>query len=118
MSFILSTLTASQDYTFYKENHGNAFNLAVKTIHVNGGANVADKHFVTKDGVMTELSKEDIELLKTHSVFQMHVKNGFVKIIENEKQEEKVKADMEKADAAAPLTPEKYKSKNKKVKVG
>ena len=118
MAYILSTLTSAQDYTFYNPNHGNAFNQPIKTIHINGGSNVADKHFITPQGVMTEISDEDLEQLRTHEMFQLHVKNGFIKILEKEKDKEKTKEDMNGADLSAPLTPETYKKKGKKAKVG
>lgn len=116
MAFILSTLTSAQDYTFYNPDHGNAFNQPIKTIHINGGSNVADKHFITAQGVLTQISDEDLKLLETHEVFKKHVENGFVKVIKNEKAKEEAKADMEQADNSAPLTPESYKKKGKKVK--
>lgn len=124
MRYILSTLTSAQDYTFY-DVHNNAFNRAEKIIHINGGANVADKHFITKDGIMTEISDSDLELLQTHPVFKMHMQKGFIKILKNEKEENKAKQDMQIADGSAPLTPESYKDdedsgtkKSRKVKVG
>ena len=83
MKYVISKLTGAQDYNFYVPGTGEGVNLVSCTIHVNGGANVADKHFITPDGVITELTDEQAERLKTHPVFSLHEKNGFVKIRQN-----------------------------------
>lgn len=113
MSYVLSTLTAAQDYSFYTKSIDGVQRVE-KVIHINGGANVANKHFVTKDGVMTELTDEDVGLLESHPVFKLHKENGYVKIFKSEKDESRVLLDMEKADASAPLTPATYEKKGKR----
>lgn len=114
MTIVLSTLTSAQDYTFYQKGGEDGVNQPVRTIHLNGGANLADQHFVTKDGVVTDLSDADIEMLKTHPVFQLHVNNGFVRILNTPTEETKAKTDMEAEDKSAPLTPAKYEKRGKK----
>lgn len=116
MSYVLSTLTAGQDYSFYKKSNPDGLQQVERVIHIDGGANVANKHFVTKDGVMTELSDEDIGLLETHPVFKLHKQNGFVKIFRNERDESRVLLDMEKEDASAPLTPSNCDKESKRRK--
>lgn len=118
MPYILSTLTAGQDYTFYvKQDINEGINRVSKVITINGGANVADKHFLTKDGILTEISDDNLELLQTHPVFQTHLKNGFVKIMKSnsEKDVRKGKKDMSPKDNGAPLTPESFEKEGKKV---
>lgn len=129
---VYSTLTAGNDYVFYKNDlHG--LPQAEKTITVKGGANVPDK--VT--GLVmpfshTELSDSDYEALKEHPLFKLHVANRYIRVQKTAtKNEEKATKDLEKEDASAPLTPEKmgveedgeegvtiYKSKNSKRKKG
>ena len=46
-----------------------------------------------------------LELLKMNKVFQMHVNNGYLKIVETKTQDT---ANMEEFDKSAPLTPERY----------
>lgn len=115
MKYVISKLTGAQDYNFYVPGTGEGVNLVSCTIHINGGANVADKHFITPDGVITEITEDQAERLKTHPVFSIHEKNGFVKIVDTEKNAEKAKKDLEDEDSGAPLTPKKYKAEGKKA---
>lgn len=105
---IYSTLTAGNDYVFYKQDaHG--LPQAEKIISVKGGANVPDK--VT--GLVlpcshTELTDEEYEALKEHSLFKLHVANGFIRVSKTEtKDTAKATKDLVKEDDSAPLTPEK-----------
>lgn len=105
---VYSTLTAGNDYVFYKNDlHG--LPQAEKTITIKGGANVPDK--VT--GLVmpfshTELSDSDYEALKEHPLFKIHVANGFIRVQKTEtKDVEKATKDLVKEDDSAPLTPEK-----------
>ena len=113
MKYVISKLTASQDYNFYSVTEGGRNQLTC-TIHVNGGTNLADRHFITPDGVITEVSDEQAERLKTHSVFQLHEKNGFVKIVTSESNAEKAKKELEEEDKSSPMTPKKYEKEGKK----
>lgn len=118
MKIILSTLTGAQDYVFY-DCSSNAVNKVCKTIHIEGGSNLANKNLVTPQGVVTEISDDDCELLKTHPIFKLHFDNGFVKIVDSEKETEKAKQDLQKEDLSAPLTPSSYAKKGKnKPKAG
>ena len=115
MAIVLSTLTSAQDYTFYRQGGEDGVNVPTKVIHLNGGSNVADKHFVTAHGVITELSDADLEQLRTHPIFQLPVNNGFVTILKSDKEEEKAKQNMTAEDASAPLTPQKYEKRGKRA---
>ena len=74
MMYVLSKLTGAQDYNFYAEGTAPGVNQVTCTIHINGGANLADKHFITPDGIITEITEEQAERLKTHPVFIQHEK--------------------------------------------
>ena len=112
MATILSKLSSAQEYTFYADNMGGKINRPIKTIRINGGANIADKNFITPQGVTTFISDEDLEILVKHPIFQLHVNNGFVKVVQssNDKGE-----DLEQADQSAPLTPKTYKKMGKRA---
>lgn len=114
---VLSMLTSPQDYTFYREGGEEGINEPVDVIHLNGFSNVANKDFVTPHGVTTTLTEAQVEKLRTHPVFQEHVNAGFVKILMSEsvEEQEKAKADLEKEDKSAPLTPKKYRERGKKA---
>ena len=59
MKLILSTLSSPQTVCITKKQ-GNGSLKIVKRIHINGGANVADrKTLLTPAGVVTELTDED-----------------------------------------------------------
>lgn len=113
MKYVVSKLTSSQDYNFYSLNEGGRSQITC-TIHVNGGTNLADKHFITPDGIITELSDEQAERLSSHPVFQIHEKNGFVKIVSTESNAKKAKSELEAEDKSAPMTPKKYEKEGKK----
>lgn len=104
MYFIYSTLSRTMAYSFYGEPL-NDVRPIIKTIRIEGGANVAKKNLETPRGVVTRISDEDAELLSTNPVFLRHQKNGFVVMEKHQKDPEKVAAQhMESADNSAPLT--------------
>ncbi len=99
MPYVVNTASAGTDYNFEK-TLPNGLSQVVKTISINGGANVASKNLVTPEGVLTEVSGADLELLKTHPVFKKEQEMGFVKIVHTEKVNVK---GMEAKDASAPV---------------
>lgn len=109
--YIYSTLTGSQAYQIYRQG-GADLPLVDKTILVAGGANVADKHFITPRGVVTSITGEELELLEQNAVFALHKANGFITVEAKEVPVEKVVSDMEARDEAAPLTESDFIAKD------
>lgn len=108
MAFILSTLSAPVEYTIYSKDFAGdqpTLNRVIDKVVIDGYANMANKHFVTEKSVLTEVTDEQLELLKANKVFQMHVNNGYLKIVETKTNDT---SNMEEVDKSAPLTPEKY----------
>ena len=108
MAFILSTLSAPVEYTIYcKDFAGDqpTLNRVIRKIVIDGYANIANKHFITEKSVLTEVTDEELELLKANKVFLMHVNNGYLKIIETKTNDT---SNMEEFDKSAPLTPDRY----------
>ena len=108
MAFILSTLSAPVEYTIYcKDFAGDqpTLNRVIRKIVIDGYANMASKHFITEKSVLTEVTDEELELLKANKVFLMHVNNGYLKIIETKTNDT---SNMEEFDKSAPLTPDRY----------
>lgn len=101
-NFIYSTLTANTAYAVYAES-GDGSPSFERQILIKGGSNVADKHFITPYGVMTEVSDEDLATLKTNPVFQKHLDGGFLKIQSRKNDAEVVASDMTGRDQSAPL---------------
>ncbi len=108
MAFILSTLSTPVEYTIYSSNFAGdqpTLNRVIDKVVIDGYANMANKHFITEKSVLTEVTDAQLKLLKANKVFQMHVNNGYLKIVETA---EKDTSNMEEVDKSAPLTPEKY----------
>lgn len=103
MPIITSTLSCSQDYTLYRPSAAGdkGMPILVGVVRVNGGANCIDKHFITRDGVVTTVTDEQLELLEKNPDFARHKENGFIKVA-------KIKAvsvkSMKKKDKSAQLT--------------
>ena len=80
--YILSTLTADQRYTRYAPGGGD-LPIVEAEVFVKGGANVADKRLITPQGVVTgPLTDDQMAILESNSVFQLHKQNGFVTVSE------------------------------------
>lgn len=108
MPFILSTLSTPVEYTVYSRDlagQNPTVNRVITKVVIDGYANMANKHFITEKSVLTEVTDEQVELLKQNKVFQMHVDNGYMKIVETRTDDT---SNMEEFDKSAPLTPEKY----------
>lgn len=118
MAFITSTMTSPIVYTVYKLLPGGMKTPAAEVL-IKGGANAVDKKtLVTPEGVSTEVTDEELALLKAHPLFKEHLSRGFVKIVETKYREEAEKAvkDLEKKDGSAPKTLKDYKNKKVEVK--
>lgn len=111
MHYVYSTLSAGVNYANYQK----LYDINVKTHHVAiaGGANVANKHFVTPQGVVTEVSDSDMDFLLQHPTFKFHVEKGFITHNKKEIRVEKAIENMESKDKSAP----KSKADFKDVKV-
>lgn len=123
--FIHCTLSNSQDYTIYKpltesekvskpvSEIARGANGKPLVFHVEGGANVASKAIVTVNGVVTELSKDDVELLRREcEAFRNHEKFGFITVKDFHRIDTR---DMEAKDKSAQLTKEDYKKRGRKA---
>lgn len=123
MPHIASTMTSDTHYSDWVSNPGG-INVkkdivGKKQVTIRGGHGVAKLHKngarITPDGVITEVTEEELAFLKKDEVFQTQLKGGFVKILTPsaaktaEKAPEKIAADMTPADNSAPLTDKDFK---------
>lgn len=114
--YITSRLASGVDYAFY-EKTPNGINRVVKTITINGGSDVINKKtLITPLGVVTEISKADLDELMQHPVFKTHLENGYISINENEKVADKAGEKLEK-DKSSQLTDEDYENGNEKKEI-
>ena len=85
-----------------------------KRILLKGGHGVANKHFITPQGVVTEVSDDDADILRNHPTFQRMMKAGFYVMEGKRIEPEKVAASMKGRDGSAPLVPQDYELNGKK----
>lgn len=116
MVYIYSTLTNDQSYDVYKLAP-TGVSVLVASIKIAGGHGRINDRFVTPRGVVTEVTVEQLKLLKQCEVFNTHVKNGFIVVESKKKDAEAVAIEMEGADKSAQASPATYVAKNKKEPV-
>lgn len=105
--YVYSTLSNDQQYTSYK-NDVNGVAQVGSAIFIAGGANTASKHFVTKLGVATQVTAEELAELKQNELFKLHVANGFITYSETKENPEVVAASMTGRDQSAPLVEQDF----------
>lgn len=112
MAFVVSKLSSDVEYSFYATFAEKNFvrNHVKKTILIKGGAGVVNSRtLIAPDGkgVFTEVSDEEIEMLKTHPVFKKHEARGFVAVVASEKSNVG-ETEMQQEDDGAQLTAEDF----------
>ena len=112
MPYILSKLANTQIYTQYVKGVNN-INIPAKQITVKGGADITDKNLVTPSGVLTQVTKDELEILKSNKEFQRHVERGYIEYYATAPDVEKKSEKLEK-DKSRQLTPDDYVKKGKK----
>lgn len=101
--YIYSTLAAPMDYTVYDAG-GADIPVVTGAIRIEGGANIPDKYMRTPEGaVVTGVTAEQMDALKTVPLFNLHMKNGYIKVSDKDVDTEVAAADMEGRDKSAPL---------------
>lgn len=110
MNYVYSTATCGTDYHIYEDTGNRDLAVVKKKISINGGHGVANKNFVTPQGVVTIVSDEDLELLEKDYHFRKHVEAGFITVQKRKTEPEKVAADMKDKDLSAPLTPKDFET--------
>lgn len=114
MPYVLSKLANTQVYTQYAKDVANNINIVKEQVTIKGGADVTTKNLITPDGVVTQVTRDQLEILKANRDFQRHLETGHIKYFEFEPKIDKEVDKMEK-DNSKPLTPDDYKKKGKKA---
>jgi hypothetical protein len=109
--FVYSTLTNALQISEYVTN-GGGVPTKKRSVMINGGSNIATKHLITPQGVVTDLSDSDYEFVKDTQIFKRMLSRGFIKVDSKKVDVEKVAADMESRDESAPFTPQDYQDAN------
>lgn len=114
MAYITSRMAGGVDYAFYAQGP-NGIHIVKDIISIEGGADVINKrNLITPDGVVTEVSSDKLEKLKTHSLFKQHIKDGFIKICDSEKSANNSGRELAQ-DSSKQLTPKDYRNGGKKA---
>lgn len=101
--YVYSTLAAAVTYRGFQKTEGDV-PVPSEGVTINGGSGVmARKSLETPQGVATRVTAEQLEILNSDPVFQMHKKNGYIKVSEHHAEPEAVASDMESRDASAQL---------------
>lgn len=79
---VFSTLANDNAYTEYAKGAAD-LPVATRSVLIKGGTGINDARLITPSGVATEIEPEDLALLKGNSLFLLHEKNGFVKVVES-----------------------------------
>lgn len=117
MKYIVSRASQDNEYIVW-ETTPNGIKRVKKSVLIKGGANVIDKTTKTApNGVITEVSDEDYELLAEHSAFQRHVERGFVEVMKEEKKAKETSKKKGKKDGGSQLTPEDFEERGQKAPV-
>lgn len=102
-NYVHSTCAAPMVYPLYS---GGENPVKIKEIRIEGGANVVNPlSMKTPTGVVTEVSDEDLELLKKDPAFQRHVARGFMRVMTESEPNTK---DMQKGDNCRQLNDYEY----------
>ena len=99
---IHSTLTAPQNYAVYAENTDGTCQK-VRDIHINGGHGLTNIHGILLQGAVTEVDDETLDLLEKDPTFNVHKRNGFIRVSKSNNVD-KVISDMAQRDGSAPGT--------------
>ena len=97
--YIVSHESASVEFPRYVRTKAG---IDIKgSVLINGGAGVINKKTMeTPKGVVTEVTKEELEFLKTQSLFNEKVEAGSYEIVDGEKEAKKKEKLMKKAEKA------------------
>lgn len=114
MPQIASTLTSDVKYTLWHATKGGV-NREISHVTIRGGHGVAHRRdnggVDTPVGMITSVTDEQLTQLRADEVFQTHVRNGFVRVIESDRKvdPEKVVKDLEPREPSAPLQDSDFK---------
>lgn len=111
MAYLHSTLANNQKYAVEGYNQDGT----KKSIFVAGKAGIPNQHMLILPAAITEVTEEELNLLKRNHVFDLHVKNGFITIEGKKLDAEKAASSMNKSDKSKPKTEAELEAEGKKA---
>lgn len=116
MPFIYSTLTCSNSFPIYMPTDPKSPAISLREIEIKGGHGLAHpKGLDTPQGVVTQVSDEDLEYLKTDKTFMGFVDKGFLLIDNKKVNPAKRAADMAQRDRSSQMTEKDCKDAGAKL---
>lgn len=113
--YVYSKMSAPVDFNIFVKG-GADMPIKQGKITIHGGAGVANKNLITPNGVVTEVTDEELEILNAHELFVQFKANGFISVEKKKVEVEKVVADMgDKTDPSAPISPADYENADEKT---
>lgn len=114
-NYVYCTLANHQRYVERDASHN-----VVASVFIAGRANVPDKHMLTPRGVSTEVTDEELAVLRKNKVFKLHEENGYVTVDSRKADANKVSdsmngSDPSQTDTEASLVASKKKTPAKKA---
>lgn len=107
--WVASKASTAIAFVEYGQAPANGIPKVLRRIVVKGGANVSQpKTFVTPNAVLTNITQDDFDFLMKDQHFINFMSNGFMSVISDDQDVERVAKDMVKKDKSAPKTPDDY----------
>jgi hypothetical protein len=107
MAYVYST--SSHSYDFLLESG--------RTVTINGGANVANKYLLLREGIATNIPDSDLAELQKDTCFLRFVNSGYMSFSKFEKNADTVAKDMESKDESAQATESDFGNDKKASKI-
>lgn len=103
--YVYSTLSNDNRYVNHAPGGADLPEAIGDGVLIKGGANIPDGRLETPHGVVTRVSEDELAYLNENYLFGLHQKNGFITVRKDKVEAEVAAADMQGADASAPMTP-------------
>lgn len=113
MIYIISNAANSTDYAIYANTSDKDLAVIQEVITIKGGSGVINKNFITPEGVVTEVTDAQYELLKKDPSFQQHLKNKTLAVVtkKDSAAPEKIASTLYR-DNSSPVRPSDYAKSN------
>lgn len=122
MAYIVSKASQDIEYTAWKKGK-NGLNQKEMSVTIRGGANVVDKTLLkSPNGIVTEVTAEELEFLKQQVAFNNHCSRGWMTIVKSKDAANKLADNQSKdeegqikKDGSAQLTAEDFERNGQKA---
>jgi hypothetical protein len=116
MVYVYSTLATPQKFTRYNMpdptdiNQMGRLPVVEFDVLIKGGAGIASKNLITRQGVMTRITQEEYAGICELESFKKFVADGFITVEKKDYDIDKIIGDMNPRDPGGPITPADYET--------